>query len=57
MKAIIAKKQTNIYRKPGLVWLKSRFFFLGPYACNKLIKILLTYNQERILNVTHKILM
>lgn len=26
MKAINAKKQTNIYRKPGLVWLKSRFF-------------------------------
>lgn len=28
MKAIIAKKQTNKYRKPGLVWLKSRFFSL-----------------------------
>lgn len=48
MKAIIAKKTNKQIQKTWFSVVEIPLFFLGSYACNKLIKILLKYNQERI---------
>lgn len=47
MKTVIAKTQTNKYNwKTWFSMAEIPLFFLGPYACNKLIKIFLYYTTE-----------